>query len=172
MLGLRNHMLFTLCQIHAQYNSSLMIHESKVFIQETPLKVSSATSGHFLSPPCVNWTETRWTASWSVEAGASKYSHFRCLTLADDSCSQLPVSLWHLASDYAGTAPSPSTLCAFNLTQRDTGHFTGIGSAHWPDPTIGSGLTPDNKGTSFYASLWPIAVHETSRLEVTRNEVG
>ena len=126
-----------------------MIHESKVFIQETPLKVSSATSGHFLSPPCVNWTETRWTASWSVEAGASKYSHFRCLTLADDSCSQLPASLWHLASDYAGTAPSPSTLCVFNPTQRDTGHFTGIGSAYRPDPTIGSGLTPDNKGTRF-----------------------
>ena len=30
-----------------------------------------------------------------------------------------------------------------------TGDFTGIGSANRPDPTIGSGLTPDNKGTRF-----------------------
>ena len=30
-----------------------------------------------------------------------------------------------------------------------SGDFTGIGSAYRPDPTIGSGLTPDNKGTGF-----------------------
>ena len=29
------------------------------------------------------------------------------------------------------------------------GYFTGIDSAYRPDPTIGSGLTPDNKGTRF-----------------------
>ena len=29
------------------------------------------------------------------------------------------------------------------------GDFTGIDSAYRPDPTIGSGLTPDNKGTRF-----------------------
>ena len=29
------------------------------------------------------------------------------------------------------------------------GDFTGIGSAYRPDPTIGSGLTPDNKGTRY-----------------------
>ena len=30
-----------------------------------------------------------------------------------------------------------------------TGDFTGIDSAYRPDPTTGSGLTPDNKGTRF-----------------------
>ena len=30
-----------------------------------------------------------------------------------------------------------------------TGDFTGISSAYRPDPTIGSGLTLDNKGTRF-----------------------
>ena len=30
-----------------------------------------------------------------------------------------------------------------------TGHFIVIGSANWPDQTLGWGLTPDNKGTMF-----------------------
>ena len=45
------------------------------------------------------------------------------------------------------------------LTESDTklhlskpiviGDFTGIDSAYRPDPTIGSGLNPENKGTRF-----------------------
>ena len=35
------------------------------------------------------------------------------------------------------------------FTPITSGDFTGIGSAYRPDPTLGSGLTPDNNGTRY-----------------------
>ena len=41
--------------------------------------------------------------------------------------------------------------------------FTGIDSAYRPDPTIGSGLTPDNKGTRFLCLV--LTNHSPRKLE-------
>ena len=41
--------------------------------------------------------------------------------------------------------------------------FTGIGSTYRPDPTIGPGLTPENKGTRFLCLV--LTNHSPRKLE-------
>ena len=104
----------------------------------------------------LNWRINKSHVSLLERINTSRAEH-NGRYFADDSWNALAwinvIVFWFNSLKFASSSPNKNNKYRKVLPEamktNYIGDFTGIDSAYRPDPTIGSGLTPDNKGTRF-----------------------